>query len=71
LKVFDRFEKERDKTIERRSSVPAYDYVLKLSHLFNILDARKAISVSERVRFTGEGKKVGKDVCRTLLEKKK
>jgi glycyl-tRNA synthetase alpha chain len=33
--------------------LPAYDYCLKCSHLFNLLDARGAISVTERVRFIG------------------
>ena len=32
---------------------PAYDYVLKCSHTFNLLDARGAISVSERTAFIG------------------
>ena len=33
--------------------LPAYDYVLKCSHIFNILDARGAISVSERTSYIG------------------
>ena len=33
--------------------LPAYDYCLKCSHLFNLLDARGAISVAERTRFIG------------------
>ena len=33
--------------------MPAYDYVLKCSHTFNLLDARGAISVSERTAFIG------------------
>jgi len=33
--------------------LPAYDYCLKCSHAFNLLDARKAISVTERVGYIG------------------
>ncbi len=51
--TFDRFEKEAGRALETGLVHPAYDYILKLSHLFNLLDARKAISVSERVRFIG------------------
>ncbi|MDX1803693.1 MAG: glycine--tRNA ligase subunit alpha [Alcanivorax sp.] len=48
---FDLFEAESTKLIEAGLPLPAYEYVLKASHTFNLLDARKAISVTERQRF--------------------
>ena len=48
---FDEFEAESQKLIEAGLPLPAYEYVLKASHTFNLLDARKAISVTERQRF--------------------
>jgi glycyl-tRNA synthetase alpha chain len=46
--VFNSFYEEGKAIIERQLPIPAYDYVLKISHIFNILDARKAISISDR-----------------------
>ena len=40
-------------SIERRLPLPAYDQVLKCSHAFNLLDARGAISVTERAAYIG------------------
>jgi glycyl-tRNA synthetase alpha chain len=51
LKVFDMFEKESIRLSEKDLVLPAYDYCLKCSHIFNILDARGAISVTERTHY--------------------
>jgi glycyl-tRNA synthetase alpha chain len=48
---FDAYEQESKKLIGVGLPLPAYEYVLKASHTFNLLDARKAISVTERQRF--------------------
>lgn len=48
---FDACEAESRKLIEQGLPLPAYEYVLKASHTFNLLDARHAISVTERQRF--------------------
>ena len=48
---FDDYEAESEKLIAADLPLPAYEYVLKASHTFNLLDARKAISVTERQRF--------------------
>ena len=53
FKLFDMYEKEALRIIELGYILPAYDYVLKCSHSFNLLDARGAISVSERTGFIG------------------
>lgn len=49
--LFDMYEKEAMSVLERGLVQPAYDYVLKCSHTFNLLDARGAISVTERTGF--------------------
>jgi glycyl-tRNA synthetase alpha chain len=51
--LFDLYESEAKRLIEFGLILPGYDYVLKCSHTFNLLDARGAISVSERTRFIG------------------
>ena len=48
---FDQCESESNKLIELGLPLPAYEQVLKASHAFNLLDARRAISVTERQRF--------------------
>ncbi|WP_151704854.1 glycine--tRNA ligase subunit alpha [Nitrincola alkalilacustris] len=48
---FDHYESECSKLLEASLPLPAYEMVLKASHTFNLLDARKAISVTERQRY--------------------
>ncbi len=45
---FDLFDKEARRLLAKRLPIPAYDHLLKLSHTFNILDARGAVGVTER-----------------------
>jgi len=49
--LFDKFEKECGSLIEKELSLPAYEYCLKCSHTFNLLDARGAIGVAERANY--------------------
>jgi glycyl-tRNA synthetase alpha chain len=51
--LFNMYELESKKIGEKGIVLPAYDYCLKCSHIFNILDARGAISVTERTAFIG------------------
>ncbi|NUM53360.1 MAG: glycine--tRNA ligase subunit beta [Candidatus Hydrogenedentes bacterium] len=51
LQVFDIWESEAQRLLELELILPAYDHCLRMSHLFNVLDARGAFSVSERGRF--------------------
>jgi glycyl-tRNA synthetase alpha chain len=53
LKLFDTYEQEAKKLLDKDLILPAYDYVLKCSHTFNVLDARKAIGVAQRTRYIG------------------
>ncbi|MBR8732450.1 Glycine--tRNA ligase alpha subunit [Fusobacterium necrophorum] len=48
---FDEFEEEAGNILEQGLVLPAYDYVLKCSHVFNILDSRGAISTTERMAY--------------------
>ncbi|MES2198672.1 MAG: glycine--tRNA ligase subunit beta [Chlamydiota bacterium] len=51
LRHFDDYEKEATSLISKHLPIPAYDFVLKASHAFNILDARGVISVTERTGY--------------------
>ncbi|TET54522.1 MAG: glycine--tRNA ligase subunit alpha [Actinobacteria bacterium] len=51
--LFKSYEHEANNLLDKSLLLPAYDYTLKCSHTFNLLDARAAISVSERTRFIG------------------
>jgi glycyl-tRNA synthetase alpha chain len=49
FQLFDLYERESLNCLEANCLLPAYDYCLKCSHAFNLLDSRGAISVTERV----------------------
>ncbi len=51
FKLFNMYETEAGKILDKGFVLPAYDYVLKSSHTFNLLDARNAISVTERTGY--------------------
>ena len=51
FQLFDHCEQESEKLIKTGLSLPAYEMVMKASHAFNLLDARHAISVTERQRY--------------------
>ena len=53
LQHFNQFEAEGKRLIQKNLVLPAYDFCLKASHTFNLLDARGAISVTERPRYIG------------------
>ncbi len=48
---FDEYEKSSQDLIDKKLALPAYEMMLKTSHTFNLLDARHAISVTERQRY--------------------
>lgn len=51
--IFEKYQQEAARMLGRGLILPGYDYILKCSHIFNILDARGAISVSERTSYIG------------------
>jgi glycyl-tRNA synthetase alpha chain len=53
FEMFDRLQREALRMLGEGLILPAYDYVVKCSHIFNILDARGAVSVSERTSYIG------------------
>ena len=68
--LFDLYEKEAERQIEEKLVFPAYDYALKCSHTFNLLDARGAIAVSERSHYIARVRDLARDVAKCYLEKR-
>ncbi|WP_456400767.1 glycine--tRNA ligase subunit alpha [Persephonella sp.] len=68
FKTFDMYEKEGFKLIEKNLPIPAYDYTLKCSHIFNLLDARGALSVNERARFIGRVRDLARECAKGFLK---
>jgi glycyl-tRNA synthetase alpha chain len=60
LQLFGMYEKECRQLAEKDLPLPAYDYCLKCSHTFNLLDARGAISVTERTGYIGRVRNLSK-----------
>lgn len=60
FKLFQMYEEECKRLIENKLVLPAYDYCLKCSHTFNLLDARGAISVSERTSYIARVRNLAK-----------
>ncbi|MEW5707032.1 MAG: glycine--tRNA ligase subunit alpha [Actinomycetota bacterium] len=65
--LFDTFESEAKHNLDARLVLPAYDYVLKCSHTFNLLDARGALSVTERTRYIGRVRDLARAVAQAYL----
>ena len=65
---FDSCEAESQKLIEAGLPLPAYEQVLKASHTFNLLDARHAISVTERARFIGRVRALSRAVAQAYYD---
>ena len=66
-RLFDSYEAECTRLLEGGVVLPAYDYVLKCSHAFNLLDARGAIAVTERVSFIGRVRTLAKSCCEAYV----
>jgi glycyl-tRNA synthetase alpha chain len=65
---FADWEKEAQKLSQKNLPLPAYDAVIKCSHLFNLLDARGAISVSERVGYILRVRTIAKIVAEKYIQ---
>ena len=65
---FDAYEKECQKLLERGLPLPAYEMVLKASHIFNLLDARSAIAVTERQRYILRVRTLAKEVAQIYYQ---
>lgn len=68
FQAFDQCEKESNKLIELGLPLPAYEQVLQASHAFNLLDARHAISVTERQRYILRVRSLARAVAQAYYE---
>ncbi len=71
INFFDTYESEAQTLVGKGLILPAYDYCLKCSHTFNLLDARKAISVAERTRYIGRIRNIARQVAMQYAEQRK
>jgi glycyl-tRNA synthetase alpha chain len=71
INFFDTYESEAHTLVGKGLILPAYDYCLKCSHTFNLLDARKAISVAERTRYIGRIRNIARLVAMQYTEQRK
>ncbi len=73
FQAFDHFEAEANRMLQRSEDpkqqlvLPAYDFVVKAAHAFNVLDARGAISVTERQRYILRVRAIARAVCHAWL----
>jgi len=67
LHHFDDFEKEAKRLIHNHLPIPAYDFVMKASHAFNILDARGVISVTERTGYIARIRNLAKMLAESYV----
>ena len=65
---FDHYESEARRLIEKALPLPAYEMVMKASHVFNLLDARHAISVTERQRFILRVRALSRSVAQAYFD---
>jgi len=70
LKLFEMYEGESMQLLKKHLVLPAYDYCLKCSHSFNMLDARGAISVTERTAYIARVRNLARKCARGYLEQR-
>jgi len=70
FKLFQDYEREAKSMMVDELVLPAYDYVVKLSHVFNILDARGAISVTERTGYIGRIRTLARKIAESHIGKR-
>jgi glycyl-tRNA synthetase alpha chain len=70
FKLFDMYESESSRVIEKGLILPAYDYCLKCSHTFNLLQARGAISITERTGYIARVRNLARAVAEAYLKQR-
>lgn len=65
---FNEYEQEAQRALEQQLVFPAYDYILKCSHVFNLLDARGSISVTERTAYIERVRNLAKTCAKTFVQ---
>jgi glycyl-tRNA synthetase alpha chain len=71
FRLFSLYEEESKRLLKMDLALPAYDYCLKCSHAFNLLDSRGAISVTERVGIIARVRQLACEVARIYLDSRK
>ena len=66
--LFDKYEGECLRLLGRGLTLPAYEFAMKSSHAFNMLDARGAISVTERQRFIGRVRRMARECAEAYVK---
>ncbi len=66
--LFSSFEKEAGRLMQAQAVLPAYEMVMKCSHTFNLLDARGAISVTERAAYIGRVRALARGIAQAYYE---
>lgn len=70
LKCFQMFEAECVRLMKKDLVFPAYDYCLKCSHIFNLLDARGAVSVAERTHFIARVRNLARGIAENYIKQR-
>ena len=70
FQCFDKYESESQRLVAAGLPLPAYEMVMKASHTFNLLDARHAISVTERQRYILRVRSLAREVAHTYFNKR-
>lgn len=70
FRQFDDFEREAKRALSENLVFPAYDFALKCSHTFNLLDACGAISVTERTGYIGRVRNLARKIARAYIEER-
>jgi glycyl-tRNA synthetase alpha chain len=68
LQAFDAHERQSKALMQAQLALPAYEQLLKAAHTFNLLDARGAISVTERAAYIGRIRNIARSVAQSYLE---
>jgi len=70
VEIYNFYEEECQRCLERGLVIPAYDYVLKCSHTFNILDTRGAIGVTERAGYFHRMRSLSQRVAKAFVQQR-
>ncbi|MBU5595161.1 glycine--tRNA ligase subunit alpha [Amphibacillus sp. MSJ-3] len=68
--LFNKYEQEAKQLMEKELVFPAYDYVLKCSHTFNLLDAKGVISVTERTGYIGKVRYLAREIAKLYVKER-
>jgi glycyl-tRNA synthetase len=68
--LYNLYEEEARSAMERGLVIPAYDYIVRCSHTFNVLDARGAVGVTERASYFGRMRDLTRAVARLYVEQR-